>query len=221
MNLLVIDTALARCSVGVAVADRSPVLISQEIGRGHAERLFGMIGEAMETAGIDYRALGRIAATVGPGSFTGMRVGIAAARGLALATGAETTGIGTLAAIAGRAREMAGSKPVLATLDARRDEIYAQPFDEAGRALAPPAVGDPARFAPLLSDGMVLAGSGASLVRSEGGKKVSADIVHAEAAPDIGAVLRLAVSPDAALELKPVYVRAPDAKPQHSAVPRQ
>ena len=221
MNLLVLDTALVRCSVGVLAGDRSPLLISQEIGRGHAEHLFGMIAEAMDGAGLAYQALDRIAATVGPGSFTGMRVGIAAARGLALATGAETAGIGTLAAIAARARELAGAEPILATLDARRDEIYAQPFNAAGRPLAPATVGHPAQLLHLAKDGMALAGSGASFVQAEGRGQVNLEIVHAESAPDIGAVVRIAASANADLELKPVYIRAPDAKPQRGAVARQ
>ena len=112
MNLLAIDTALEACSVGVAVDGGSPVFVSETIGRGHAERLFGMISAAMEQAGIGYAALDRIAVTIGPGSFTGIRVGIAAARGLALVTGCPVAGIGTLAVLAESARAAAGTVPV-------------------------------------------------------------------------------------------------------------
>ena len=139
MNLLAIDTALEACSVGVAAAGGAPVLRSEIIGRGHAERLFGMVSSAMAEAGVAFPALDRIAVTTGPGSFTGIRVGIAAARGLALVVGCPVIGIGTLPLVAAAARDGHGPRPVLAVLDAKRDEVYAQAFDPAGVPLSDPA----------------------------------------------------------------------------------
>src|SRR3954449_1964487 len=115
MRLLAIDTTLEACSVGVSAADaRPPVTISEVIGRGHAERLIGMVQSALNEAGLTVADLERIAVTIGPGSFTGVRVGIAAVRGLTLVTSCPAVGIGTLAVIAERARALAGARPVLA-----------------------------------------------------------------------------------------------------------
>jgi tRNA threonylcarbamoyl adenosine modification protein YeaZ len=216
MNLLAIDTALERCSVGVSSGGRPPVLISETIGRGHAERLFGMMSAAMDEAGLVFADLDRIAVTVGPGSFTGLRVGIAAARGLALVIGCPVAGIGTLDAIAETARETVGAVPVLAALDAKRDEVYAQAFDADGRPLSEPAAGPAALFTPLLADGMVLAGSGARLVVAAA--RGAPRIVHEQPAPEIAAVLRLGLAaPAPSGPPRPIYIRAPDAKPQNAA----
>jgi tRNA threonylcarbamoyladenosine biosynthesis protein TsaB len=217
MNLLAIETALDRCSVGVAASGRPPVLVSETIGRGHAERLFGMISGAMAEAGLGFSDLDRIAVTVGPGSFTGVRVGIAAARGLALVTGCPVAGIGTLDVIAETAREIAGSLPVMAVLDAKRDEVYAQAFDAAGRPLWEPEAGPAAGFADRISVGMVLAGSGSRLVAAS--FPASTRIVHEDTAPDIAALVRLGLeAPPPSGPPRPLYLRPPDARPQAAAM---
>lgn len=213
MRLLAIDTALEACSVGIADGDAPLILMSETIGRGHAERLMGMVEAAMREAGLAFRDLDRIAVTIGPGSFTGVRVGIAAARGLALVVGCPVVGIGTLAALAGKARVIAGARPVLAALDARRSEVYAQAFDADGTPRGPAIVAAPALVAESFAGDMVLAGSGADLVRA----MLASDtpVVHRDAAPDIGAVLRLGLAaPSPAGPPRPFYLRPPDAKPQ-------
>lgn len=216
MNLLAIDTALEACSVGVAAGGATPVLRSEIIGRGHAERLFAMIEGAMAEAGLTPAALDRIAVTVGPGSFTGIRVGIAAARGLALVIGCPVIGIGTLEAIAEAARQRAGRVPVLAVLDAKRDEVYAQAFDAGGAALSEPMASAAADAAALHRAGMVLAGPGAGLVAAC--LPAPADVVMVPPTPEIGTVLRLGGTATApAQPPRPLYLRAPDAKPQAAA----
>lgn len=218
MNLLAIDTALEACSVGVAAAGKEPVLISETIGRGHAERLFGMIESAMAEAGLGYDDLDRIAVTVGPGSFTGLRVGIAAARGLSLVIGCPVAGIGTLAVIAASAREAAGPVPVWATLDARRDEVYVQPFDAAGTAMGEAEAGPAARFGAAIGPGIRLAGTGAPLVAAAAPTGADVRIVAVAPTPDIGALVRLGLAAMPPFDApRPLYVRAPDAKPQSAA----
>jgi tRNA threonylcarbamoyl adenosine modification protein YeaZ len=216
MRLLALDTAYEACAVGIAGGRRSPVLFSEMIGRGHAERLMGMVEAAMAEAGLSFAALDRIAVTVGPGSFTGLRVGIAAARGLALVSGTPVVGIGTLAALAEAARAIAGAVPVLAVIDARRDEVYAEAFAADGISKGEPAVVASAAAAAMLSPGMQLAGSGADLVRTAAGRDVP--VIHRDASPDIAAVLRLGerAAPPVAPP-KPLYLRPPDAKPQGAA----
>jgi tRNA threonylcarbamoyl adenosine modification protein YeaZ len=215
MKLLAIDTALEACSVAVAGGRRPPVAISEIVGRGHAERLFGMIDSAMDQAGMDFADLDRIAVTVGPGSFTGLRIGIAAARGIALVVGCPVVGIGTLDVHAASARALTGDVPVLAVLDARRGEVYRQRFAAGGAALGAPAVGSPESVISEVADGDVLAGAGADIVAAA---LRSVPIVHRRSAPDIRVLAEMAVIVAApAVAPRPLYLRSPDAKPQPGA----
>jgi tRNA threonylcarbamoyladenosine biosynthesis protein TsaB len=229
MKLLAIDTALEACSVAVAPDDREPVVLSEIVGRprgedgrrpdregnkAHAERLFGMIEVAMAEAGLAFADLDRLAVTVGPGSFTGLRVGIAAARGLALVVKCPVIGLGTLAVHAEAARASAGPVPVLALLDARRGEFYGQRFAADGASVGLAAVGSAADFAALVEHGDVLAGSGADGVAAAL-PEAFAPIVHRASAPDMHAFLRLAVHAlVSGASPRPLYLRPPDAKPQ-------
>jgi tRNA threonylcarbamoyl adenosine modification protein YeaZ len=216
MRLLAIDTALDACSVGVTDGELL-VTRSEIVGRGHAEILMGLITGALAEAGLAVSDITRIAVTVGPGSFTGLRIGIAAARGLALVTGAEVVGIGTLAVHAEEARAMRGAVPVLALIAAGRGEIYGARYSADGREDVPPAVAAPAYFAALIEDDVALAGSGADAVAA---LVPGADrrIVHRHAAPDIAALCRLGVrAPAAKAPVRPLYLRPPDAKPQAAA----
>jgi tRNA threonylcarbamoyladenosine biosynthesis protein TsaB len=213
MNLLAIDTALEACSVAVAGKGRPLLALSEVVGRGHAERLFGMIAAAMKELGLAFDDLDRIAVTVGPGSFTGLRVGIAAARGLGLAIGCPVAGIGTLEAHAASARRIAGDVPVMALLSARREEVYCQRFAADGAALGSPAVGSAESFAAQVADGEFLAGSGADTVLSASSGRLP-PVVHRNAAPDIRAVAELAVAAPSPTDAPhPLYLRPPDAKP--------
>ena len=217
MRLLVLDTSGDACSIGVATGEGMAVLRSAEVGRAHAERLMPMVAEAVAASGLAFADLDRIAVTVGPGSFTGVRIGIAAARGLALATGTQAVGIGTLAAHAEAARAIAGAVPVVVALAASRGEVVVQRFVADGTAEGAPLAGPPDAFAALLDDGPVLAGSGAdALAGLRGDRRLR--IVHRDRSPNISAVLRLAEgAPRASLPPKPIYLRAPDARPQEGA----
>lgn len=216
MRLLAIDTALEACSVAVFPGeDREAIVMSDLVGRGHAERLFGMIETAMRDAGLAFAELDRIAVTVGPGSFTGLRVGIAAARGLALVVGCPIIGVGTLAVHAESAREIAGDVPVLAILDARRDELYGQRFTADGNPAGAAEVGPADRFAAMVESGDVLAGAGADIVAATLPAEMRAPIVHRRSAPDVVALGRLGLRlPATGAPPRPLYLRPPDAKPQ-------
>lgn len=213
MIVLGIDTALEACSVGLATGDPADALMrSETIGRGHAERLFGLIGEVMTEAGLGLDAVERFAVTTGPGSFTGIRVGIAAIRGFALVSGAPAVGFSTLAVHAASARAEAGERPVLAALPAKGGEVFAQLFGPQGETLSEPSVGAPEHFAWIAAAaGATLAGAGAPAVAGAMGG--SAAVIHDRSAPDIGALLRLAVVGGGASPPRPLYVKAPDAVP--------
>lgn len=209
MIVLAIDTAGVDCSVAVydAASDVVVARAQETLGKGHAERLSAMIDEVMNKAGLDPAELGRIGVTVGPGSFTGIRVGVAAARGLALALGIEAIGVTTLEVLAETARRSGETGAIMATIDAKRGEVYLQPFDKNGCPAAEPQ-------AMLLDDAdAFIAAAGAKLTGSG-----EAALANASAEPDhfdIEAVARLAArQPKVTGKPVPLYLRGPDAKPQ-------
>ncbi|MEE2565436.1 tRNA (adenosine(37)-N6)-threonylcarbamoyltransferase complex dimerization subunit type 1 TsaB [Hyphobacterium marinum] len=146
MRLLVIDTTGPACSVALRLPGAADRLVSETIGRGHAERLAPMVETLLAEAGILARDLDRIGVTTGPGSFAGVRVGVAFARGLSLATGAPAVGVSTLA-VRARQADPTGERRVAIVHDARRGERVVQAFDR-GR----PA-GDPETIAAAEEDG--------------------------------------------------------------------
>ena len=217
MRLLAIDTALEACSVGV-VSGAATVTRTEVVGRGHAEILFGMIEAAMAEADLAFADLDRIAVTVGPGSFTGLRVGIAAARGLALVVGCPTVAITTLAVHAEEVRHELGPTAVLAVLAAGRGALYAQRFAEDGAEDGPAEVNTAETIAGRIAANTLIAGSGADALAEILGDEAVARTVHRHSAPDIAALLRLAErAPPSAGALRPLYLRPPDAKPQVGA----
>src|SRR4051794_13778356 len=201
MIVLGLDTCLSSCSV--AVLDGARVLASarEVMARGHQERLAPMAQAAMAEASLSFDKLDRIAVTVGPGSFTGLRVGIAFAKGLALALDRPAVGVGTLEALAAEADGL-----VFPAIDARRGQLYLQAFEN-GRALMAPdaltAETAAARIAELsMGRAFTLIGSGAALLAEI---MPSARILAAEGA-DARRVARLAAGRDPA-PLRPLYLR--------------
>jgi tRNA threonylcarbamoyladenosine biosynthesis protein TsaB len=221
MNLLAIDTAANLCAACVldTASGRELARCVRDIGTGHAEQLMRVIGEALQAAGIDYSGLGGIAVATGPGSFTGVRVGVSTARGLALALKIPATGVTTLEALAAETRASFPDRPVMVAIDARREEIYAAGYDGDGKVLYHPAVVnllEAVMFAKELVP--VLAGSAAKIVADRSGE--SFEIASLGATADIGVYARHAVTKGFGDEKpKPVYLREPDAKPQ-AALPR-
>lgn len=204
MIVLAIDTAGIDCSAALFDSSAGKLLsaVSEEIGKGHAERLMAVIDQALDEAGVDLHAIGKIAVVIGPGSFTGIRVGVAAARGLALSLGLECVGVSTLETLA--ASHLAAGRssgPVLVAMDAKREEVYAQAFAADGSALNEPAAlsaDDVDRLAASLSAELT-----GSWVSKTGDRF------------DIGKVAMIGASKHAAgTRPKPLYLRGPDAKPQ-------
>ena len=206
MLVIAVDTCLAACSVAVTEGDRVLASRSEPMLRGHQERLASMVSEVV-AATIPLNKLDRIGVTVGPGSFTGLRVGLAFAKGLGLALDRPVAGVGALEALA----VSAGSAGfVVAAIDARRAQLYLQVFAGGEALMAPDAVtvaDATARMAELYRGGpATLLGSGASLLEGV----IPEAVVLTRSAPDPAVVARLAQQSTASA--RPLYLRAPDAK---------
>src|ERR1700675_3657549 len=142
MRVLAIDTALDACSAAVLDTRRGGITASETLAmnRGHAEALMPLIARVMDQARIEFSELDRIAVTTGPGSFTGLRVGISATRGIALAAGKPAIGLSTLTAFAAPLIAEDDSTHVVAAIDARHDHVYLQVFGNGGRTLVAPRI---------------------------------------------------------------------------------
>ena len=221
MLLLAIDTAGPDCAVAFARAGPggAEILfrITERIGRGHAERLMPMIEVALERAGIAFADPERIAVTTGPGSFTGVRVGIAAARGLALALDIPAVGVGSLDAFARPVSRAYKTGTVVAALDAKRGEVYVLARDLASGAAMIEAtavpIDDVAQRLGRARHPILLTGSGAPIVAAAlGGEGISID--GTAESPDIDDVAALGLRAEEESAPIPLYLRGADAKPQ-------
>ncbi|MGE5268411.1 MAG: tRNA (adenosine(37)-N6)-threonylcarbamoyltransferase complex dimerization subunit type 1 TsaB [Thiohalocapsa sp.] len=222
--LLAIETAGSRCSA--AVTDGEAVLAAESrlLRHGHAEALLPMIDRVMIAAGLRPAQLAAVAAATGPGGFTGIRVGLAAAHGIALATGARLVGVTSFAAVAAAAAAPGGDSEaaLLVALDSRRAELYVQlfaPATMASRALAEPQ----ALLPEMLADYVAAAHRDAAGVRIAGdaGAVAAAALsglphrlsLVADSAPDARGVARAAlrlIAAGAAPAPLPLYLRPPD-----------
>lgn len=221
MNILSFDTCFDACSVAAGRGLRSLTpgisFAFEAMQKGHSERLMPMIETVMAEAGLAFKSLDRIAVPFGPGTFTGTRICISAARALALATGAEIIAISALRLMAMSPRIPAAptSRIAIAT-DARRDEVYLEVFDRHSlqTAVAPQcvAIADAAR---LLGPGpIVIAGSGAATLAAQAeGTGVEATAILPDLLPDALDMLFPACELPVAPVLRPLYLRPPDAKP--------
>jgi tRNA threonylcarbamoyladenosine biosynthesis protein TsaB len=223
--ILALDCAVIGASVAV-VADGVPLGREAADGpRGQTERLVPLVEAALAAAGLGYRDVDRIAVTVGPGSFTGIRVGLATARGLALATGCPAVGITTLAAMAAAVDPADAADVVMAAVDSRRGDLFLQPFAADGTPLAPATVASPAASAaaldamagggaPARARRVALVGDGWSLPGAIGSEPARPSVVRTGiVAPDPAVVARLAAGRDPAGPPAPLYLRAADATP--------
>ena len=213
MRVLVVDTALGLCTVGLFEAGagddvRCLGLRSEPMSKGHSERVAGFAREAMREAGAGFDAIDRIGVTVGPGSFTGLRVGLAFAQGLGAALDRPVVGISSLAALAASA----GVGPVAAVIDARRGQVYARFMVDRVASGPDEALSLEAAAARIggMPAGSRLIGSGAALF-AEAFPDLTAE---PRAGPDPGALARLVAAADPATAApRPLYLRAPDAVP--------
>ncbi|MEA1649657.1 tRNA (adenosine(37)-N6)-threonylcarbamoyltransferase complex dimerization subunit type 1 TsaB [Nitrospirillum sp. BR 11164] len=224
-----VDTATSVCAVALwrvdpATGQSGPLAAKAEaLARGQAERLLPLVEEVLAEAGLDYAAIDRYGVTIGPGAFTGLRVGLAAARGLALAAGRPLMGITGLqafahAAVHGLGGTVPAGRPLLVAIDSRRDDFYLQAFDAAGMALSEPEAVLPAdvpAFAARLPGMPLLLGDAAlavATVLSVAGCDHSVAALSAEA-PALAVARMTALAIPAVLAAhpaNPLYIRVPD-----------
>jgi tRNA threonylcarbamoyladenosine biosynthesis protein TsaB len=225
MRVLAIDTALEACSA--AVLERGIITASETLpmARGHAEALMPLIARVMDLADIEFADLDRIAVTTGPGSFTGLRVGISATRGIALAAGKPAIGLSTLAAFGAPLIAEDDSTNVVAAIDARHDHVYLQVFGAGGRTLVAPRIAtlrDAIRAA--MTGPARIIGTAAAQLAAAWPKGADQPLrVEQCRAPDIVWIARLgAAATEGYGPPKPLYLRPPDAQPQDAArLPRR
>ncbi len=219
--VLGMDTAMQVCSVAIRADDR--VLAARHVAqaRGHAEALMPMIAAICAEAGLGIKDLDRIGVTVGPGTFTGQRVGLAAARAMVLGTRADLIGVTTLQAVAAGVESVRPGDWIASVFDARRGEVYVQGFTADLAALAAPAVMTPdqaaahlAALRPPAAGRCQLVGSGGALVAARlAALGLAVDRAPAPDQPDARQVAALAARAPAPEGVpRPLYLRAPDAK---------
>jgi tRNA threonylcarbamoyl adenosine modification protein YeaZ len=229
MNILALDTSMGACSAAVLRTDgaASSLHARQEaMARGHAEALMPMVAEVLAAACIAARDLDLIAATEGPGSFTGVRIAIAAARGLALATGAKLYGTDSLTVMARTAlgSGLSPKGPFAVAVDARRGMIYLGIYDEAGERRDGPLLVSPDNAANLVPRDLCLAvGSGATLLAescAQQGRRIETALPELQ--PSAASLAKIALDARATVPvLRPLYLRPPDARPQQPSVARR
>ena len=226
MRVLAIDTALEVCSA--AVLDTEAGVLASEsrpMARGHAEALMPQIAKLMSDARTSFADIDRIAVTTGPGSFTGLRVGLSAARGIAFAAGKPAFGLTTLAAFAAPYIADDDTIALAVAIDARHEHVYLQVFGPGGRTLVAPRLAGVRDAVRIAANGKTrLVGPAADILAAAWpASELAPVLVERDSVPDIAWVARLgavaSTSPDA---LKPLYLRAPDAQPQAAArLPRR
>jgi tRNA threonylcarbamoyladenosine biosynthesis protein TsaB len=223
LKILALDTATKSCSValwrdGKVVAGRFRLM-----ERGQAEGLAPMVAEVLEEAGEKIPNLDLIAVTTGPGAFTGLRIGLAAAAGYALAAGLPVLGVTTLEAVAdGVGREEPDGRRLLVALDSKRDDLYVQVFSPQLKAAGRPRVIMADELAALVgNDPVLVAGDAAgTAVRALRDAGLQAEPSAAPGLPDAARLCAIAArradeSPPVpgAPPPRPLYLRPPDAKP--------
>lgn len=223
MRILAIDTALAAASACVFDQASGDVLAREtlEMARGQDQAIISLIGRVVAEAGGGAKSIDRVAVTVGPGSFTGIRIGISAARAIGLALGVPVVGVSTLAAYAAPAVLDKQDGVVAAAIDARHGRLYIAAFVN-GRPIVAPRVATPREAVRAMGSGPFwLAGPSAPALAIEAwdmGEK--AEVVEQAGSPDIEFVARLGAAADPHIaQARPSYMRAPDIKAPSVPVP--
>jgi len=216
MCILALDSATSACSAAVRCGGEIRAHRYEEMSRGQAEVLVPMIADAMSTAGLAFKDLEAIAVTVGPGAFTGVRIGLSTAQSLALASDKPLVGVTTFEAVYAAQGEV--SAPLLVALDTKRSDIYVQLFDPEGNAATAPLALEEEQIASVVSaDRVSVAGDAADrAARALNDAGVVAEQTVGPKLPDARWIAEIAAGRLSAGDLRPIeplYLRAPDVGP--------
>lgn len=219
MRVLAIDTALGQCAACILDTEEAVPVAAESIAmeRGHAESLLPLLDRLVSGVEGGFESLDRVAVTVGPGSFTGLRIGIAAARAIGVATDRPVIGVTTLSALLAPLVQGSRSRLVIGAIDARGGRVWVQAIAPSGSLIIPPSLLTIREVVRLAGSGsLVIVGSGApALAREASAVGLDARLHPSPPVPDTAWVARIgaAADPEAALP-KPLYLAPPDARPQ-------
>jgi tRNA threonylcarbamoyladenosine biosynthesis protein TsaB len=217
---LALETSADVCAAAIVRDGVCLAAHREEMTRGHAEALVPIVQALATAAEIVLTDIDLVGVTKGPGSFTGLRTGIAAARGFALAAGTAAVGVSSLEAVVrGAVRIHQPTAPVLCVLETRREDFFAQPFNVAGEAQAPPAVLDKAEVLALIAElSPCIVGNALDRLLA-GDNPISGTIrrIPGDGCPDPVDIADLAEAIQNKVglvsdTLSPLYLRAPEAK---------
>ncbi len=232
MAVLAFDTCLGAVSVALRYRAANGDWLIREAYEarqtGHAERLMPMIAEVMATAGRPFSEIERFAVTIGPGTFTGVRVGVAAARAFALAAARPVVTVTSLEVIAARGRHLLGqtaaTRALLVAVDARRGAFYcalhapsAQPGDAAPALLT----ADEAAAIAHSHNAIVIGSGGALVAEAAAASRLAIETTLPAIEPHARFLAQLAVDRLPTETVSPLYLRAPDVKPQPEPIARR
>ena len=222
MRVLAIDTSCGAVSACVFDSGSAEALArhAEKMERGHGEALAPLIERLIASVEGGFGTLDRIAVTVGPGSFTGIRIGLATARAMGLALNIPVIGVSTLVAFVAPLLLEPQPGIIASAIDARHGRVYFQLFESAGRPLLAPRVAGLREAARAIGAGPVrLAGSGAWMLALETARLgFNVDLVSSAEFPDIVAVAQIGVAAEPRdSPPRPLYLKAPDALPAAGA----
>ena len=217
MNLLAFDTATTGCSAAAFIDGTLSGHRSAAMARGQSEALMPMIDEVLSDAGLTYQNLSALAVTVGPGAFTGLRIGLAAARGLAIGLGLPLAGVTTLEAVASSVPDdIRDGRHVAVALDSKREDLYFQVFDPDLVPLSAPAAVMPENLLQACPGAdLVVAGDAEdralNALAGYQGKVIPAGVSGVPDAALVGIIALGRPLPAAGDPPAPIYLRPPDA----------
>jgi tRNA threonylcarbamoyladenosine biosynthesis protein TsaB len=217
MRVVAIDAATRRATIALWEDGRTVASRASEQPEHHAERLLGLLQAAFADAGWARTGIDLVACGIGPGSFTGIRVGMASAKGLALAWSIPLVGVGSLEAMAAALPAGQPLDGVVALLDAKKREAYFAVYDPAGAVLVPPSHVPLDRIAeqlaPLQGRRLVAVGEATALIDLAGTlayRSPETDLPDARTIARLGAMRVASRGTDDLASLEPLYVRPPD-----------
>jgi tRNA threonylcarbamoyladenosine biosynthesis protein TsaB len=216
MRILALDSATSACSAAVLCDGEITAHRYEEMSRGQAESLIPMIADTMSAAELEFDLLDAIAVTVGPGAYTGVRIGLSTAQSLALASGKPLVGVTTFEAVFAAQGET--FTPCLVALDTKREDLYIQLFDATGEALTEALAVEEKQISMAVSvHGIKVVGDAAErAARALNDAGIAAKMHYGPMLPDASWIARIAAgrfSEGALVPVEPIYLRAPDVGP--------